>query len=927
MALRVWLPLDGNLNNQGCDKLSSVNIPVCATVDASGKIGKCYTSTGANNGVTTDFEFDAATFSIAAWIRINTRVNAWRCPFKLINSSTEADYAYIGFGCEHNTNATLVGFHFYHMIDGTNKAVFDAYPTTCTVGEWTHFAVAYDGVTVSYYKNGVRVQQTTLPAANQHSVAHMKKLIMFGTDGSRGTSITKTSLNDVRIYDHCLSATEVKEIAMGLVLHYKLDLPNPNLLTGTKNFGTGWSGTGVTEHKAFENFFSTKTRDNTEGTGYSDTAVFNKAVVVYPGETYTASFWAKGVDTHNIICYFYDNTSGIVQVASGHSSTGATTTSNDGSLTFPITTEWKKYWCTWTFNNTANPAQKSLIIGRLAKGLGATSIAKVKLEKGDKATEWSYHVKDNGYQALGLSGSAELLSNNPSKITAWTADGATLTQVDNETISFTPTGGARRIYNGSSNVWLEKGAKYTFSCDAKADTNGRTLQASRSIANFATAFTLTTSWAHYVGNITINEINTGGTLSLQSEVGATISLKNMHLIKANKYIEDSSGYGHNGEVLIGIDQKTDSPRYNSCAHFSATNQKIKISGLTTSGFGSSYTFAWWGKCGTYYGRMMWGFSDGIRLNGIYNGVLWNTGDGSDNPLYKPGTTTAVDAPSVDEWHHFAMVGDGSTCKAYLDGELWGQAKTYKNISGTTIYLNGWNSDASYSNSDASLSDFRIYCTPLLDKDIKLLYNMGMRVDNLYGVHTFEFNESDNTKLLKSGQLQMKNYIEQDYLFIDNDGWSYNPSGNDNSTFTNTTIDVSQFYKCGIPVQFALEYDLSWTNLVPNNNGTFRAFTQGNNYNAANEAYDWASTNYFASTTYAGTTITSAVTNNSTGTIHVSKTITVPATWFDTYSKAHFGFRVDYATGTVTLSNLKVTLIADRFKINPHYAAGNNFIEI
>lgn len=212
---------------------------------------------------------------------------------------------------------------------------------------------------------------------------------------------------------------------------------------------------------------------------------------------------------------------------------------------------------------------------------------------------------------------------------------------------------------------------------------------------------------------------------------------------SSNIIQDSSGYGHNGTIINTITISSDTPRYNNCTHMSATNQKILINNIITSGFSNSYTIAWWGKCATFSGTMHWGFSNGVRLNGIYNGTLWNTGDGSNNPLYKPGTTTQVTTPSTGVWHHFAMIGDGTNCKVYLDGNYWGIAKTYKSISGTSIYLNGWNSSTLYSNSDLSLSDFRIYCTALLDSDIKLLYKTGMRVDNLGGVHTFEFEENQS----------------------------------------------------------------------------------------------------------------------------------------------------------------------------------------
>ena len=47
MSLIVWLPLNGNLENQGLSNVTVTNNG--ATVDNNGKIGKCYNFSSSNN--------------------------------------------------------------------------------------------------------------------------------------------------------------------------------------------------------------------------------------------------------------------------------------------------------------------------------------------------------------------------------------------------------------------------------------------------------------------------------------------------------------------------------------------------------------------------------------------------------------------------------------------------------------------------------------------------------------------------------------------------------------------------------------------------------------------------------------------------------------------------------------------------------------
>ena len=184
---------------------------------------------------------------------------------------------------------------------------------------------------------------------------------------------------------------------------------------------------------------------------------------------------------------------------------------------------------------------------------------------------------------------------------------------------------------------------------------------------------------------------------------------------------DVSGYKHNGVKNGSMKNSGDTKRYSTSTLFRSQTANIVVSNLNTIGFSDSYTFSWWAKVTTFSGKMMWGFADGNRLNAIYNGNVLNTGDGTGNPIYTPGTTTQITPPSVDKWHHYVITGNGSNNYLYVDGELYGQSSAYKPINGSTIYINGYGGSSSYAYNDLLISDFRLYAIALSANQVSALY--------------------------------------------------------------------------------------------------------------------------------------------------------------------------------------------------------------
>ena len=221
MSLRVWLPLTGTLENKGLmpNTITGTNV----TVDANGKIGQCYSFNGSSSYIKLDtapFDNNTTEMTFACWFK-PTITNQTMC---LFSNRTEISYA---------------GFAIF-MFSGSTKLLFDTgtrleatLPSKIVVNEWHHLVFTWQRSTgkKEVWVDGVREissTQTQVPTIANSTNA------FIGASQNTSTTVSanylKGCLNDVRIYDNVLSAAEIKELAKGLVCHYKLDDPGSNMM-------------------------------------------------------------------------------------------------------------------------------------------------------------------------------------------------------------------------------------------------------------------------------------------------------------------------------------------------------------------------------------------------------------------------------------------------------------------------------------------------------------------------------------------------------------------------------------------------------------------------------------------------------------------------------------------------------------------------
>lgn len=233
MGLRVWLPLNGDLRNNGLEDVTVTNNG--AIVDDNGKIGKCYSFGTGNSYITVDSTplKNFTEFSFACWVKIITWNTSYATIFAIKNSTAVSWNNLIFSLLRNGSNSTLC----FNIANGSSYTSTSCQTGTLSTNTWYHVVCTYKANEIKLYLNGNLVSTyTTTVVPNFNSIAN------FWIGKSNANSYqSNTLLNDVRIYDHALSLKEIKEISKGLVLHYKLNgievRSGTNLVTGVTKGG------------------------------------------------------------------------------------------------------------------------------------------------------------------------------------------------------------------------------------------------------------------------------------------------------------------------------------------------------------------------------------------------------------------------------------------------------------------------------------------------------------------------------------------------------------------------------------------------------------------------------------------------------------------------------------------------------------------
>lgn len=498
MSLRLWMPLMGDLRNQGLDNFSMSTLGTISWVD--GKLGakalKAGTSSQTSNGVSINSNLTdilADEYSVSVWIKpLGNHVHY----NGTILSSGDWNRTRWAFGVNQDNTKVDV------LSNGHNVYL----NCTVPVNEWTHLVCTCDSSNkVHLYKNGEYIgyaARSDKPLSDASNATIGRETYASGYFSFNGV------IQDLRLYDHCLSPMEVKQISQGLVLHYPLNRQGwgqENLLKNSQGIiidKTGNISGSRTEYYAWD-----------VGDSYTDITTTTTVTISFDLEMYV-----NDLTTYNGQLNIYNtNNKGPVQLSGK-----AYTFKNKYAIGETIN---ERISLTTTLVPRADATKTHNYI-EFYTGYGSDNfykISNVKLELGSIATPWCPHVEDENN--MGINGITEYDCSGYCNNGTWHGTHSNTSDTPKYAVSTTATGSGTTYLEGpvlpaeakTVALWIKNTSKSSNGAIFNDKTTGLQIgllnsllymNSKTSTAGFTTTHWVNGEWNHVVA------VNNNGTRSL-----------------------------------------------------------------------------------------------------------------------------------------------------------------------------------------------------------------------------------------------------------------------------------------------------------------------------------------------------------------------------------------------------------------------------
>lgn len=286
------------------------------------------------------------------------------------------------------------------------------------------------------------------------------------------------------------------------------------------------------------------------GKNYTDTVTFvlNEQL---QSTTITVSFDCRASTSKTFYCFFfgddYETNGGVVsfRTSQGRSSS---TVGKDGTVSVTPTTTWNRYWIRYELSKIPPAGTKKMLIGRLYKEYGTSDwleIRNVKLESGNKATDWCKSDNDFQSQLNTLSGKITATSDRLSSVyTKSEVDGKLGTKVEQSALTQTSNNLSASIAKNSkilSSAGLVNENAYINA--NRIALNGKVLMSNATINDA------------FIGNLSANKITTGtlnaAKVNLINVNASNISTGVLNGIKITSTGKDPSGRSSTTNIQSG----------------------------------------------------------------------------------------------------------------------------------------------------------------------------------------------------------------------------------------------------------------------------------------------------------------------------------------------------------------------------------------